>query len=110
MNANLKSPNIITLQICLQNSAYKREIRISARDQQWIDFSLLKSTHDILSKSESPVLKSNYSDSFVLSSTLIYKYRLQWNSVQRWHQTLTIQNMFNSYPYSFRLINFEKYL
>ena len=74
------------------------------RDQQRIAFSLLISTHAILSITESTVLKFNYSDSFVLSSTLIYKYRLQWAWVQRWHQTYNIRNMFDSYAYSFRFI------
>ena len=37
-------------------------------------FSLLISTHVILSMSESTILKFNYSDSFVLTTTLIYKY------------------------------------
>ena len=82
------------------------------RDQQWIDFSLIISTHEILRMSESTVLKFNYSDSFVLSTTLIYKYRLQWVWVQSWHQTHTrhIRNMFDSYAYLFRFINLEKYL
>ena len=59
-------------------------------------FSLFISTYEILTKSESTVLKFNYSDSFVLSSTLIYKYRLQWVWVQRWYQTLTIRNIIDS--------------
>ena len=37
--------------------------------------------------SESTILKINYSDSIVLSSTLNYKYSLQWAWVQRWHKT-----------------------
>ena len=47
------------------------------RDQQWILFSLLISTHEIFSMSESIVLKFNYSDSIVLSTTFFYKHRLQ---------------------------------
>ena len=58
--------------------------------------------------SESTVLKFNNSDSFVLSTTLIYKYRLQWVWVQRWHQTHNIRNVFDSYVYSFRFISLEK--
>ena len=43
-----------------------------------IDFPLLISTHEILNISESTVLKFNHSDSFVYSTTLIYKYTLKW--------------------------------
>ena len=84
--------------------------RLRNRDQQWIAFSLLVSSHEILSMIESTALKSNYSDSFVLKSTLIYKYRLQWVWVKRWHQTHYISNMFDLYVYSFRFIHLEKYL
>ena len=46
-------------------------------DQQRIVFILLLiSTHVILSMSESTVLKFNYSDTFVLSSTLLFKYQI----------------------------------
>ena len=58
---------------------------IHTRDQQWIAFLLLISTHEILSIYESTVLKYNYYDPFVLTTTLIYKYRLQWAWVQHWH-------------------------
>ena len=34
-------------------------------------------THEILNKNESTILKCNCSDSFVLTTTLISKYRLQ---------------------------------
>ena len=44
--------------------------------------------------------KFYYSDSFVISSTSIYKHRLQWVWVQRWHQAHNIRNMFDSYAYS----------
>ena len=68
--------------------------------QQWIVFSLLIRTHVILSMSESIVLKFNYSDSFLLTSTaLIYKYSLKRVSVQHWHQTHNIRNMFDSHAY-----------
>ena len=74
------------------------------RDQQWIVFSLLISTHEMLSMSKSTVSKFNYSDSFVLTTILIYNYRLQWVWLQRWHQTHNIRSMFNSYAYLFRFI------
>ena len=45
-----------------------------------------------------------------LGSTLIYKSRLQQALVQRWHQTHNNRNMFDSYEYSFRFIDLEKYL
>ena len=73
-------------------------------------FSLLISTHVILSISESTVLKFNYSDSFTRTTTLIYKYSVQWVWVERWHQTYNLRNMFDSYAYSFGFINLEKYL
>ena len=57
---------------------------------------------------KSTALKFKYADLFVLSSTLIYKYRLQWVWVQRWHQTHNIPNMFDSYPYTYRFINLKK--
>ena len=59
--------------------------------------------------SESTKLKFNYSHSFVLTTTLIYKYSLQWVWVQCWHQTHNIRNVFDSNAYSFRLINLEKH-
>ena len=34
---------------------------------------------------------NNYSDPFVLTTTLICKYRLQWVCVKRWHYTHTIK-------------------
>ena len=34
-------------------------------------------------------------DSFVVTTTLIYKYRLQWIWVERWYQTHHIRNMFD---------------
>ena len=40
-------------------------------------FLLIVSTHEILSMSGSTVLKFNYSDSFVPTTTWIYKYKLQ---------------------------------
>ena len=57
-------------------------------------------------------MKFNYCDSFVLKSTLIYMYRLQWVWVQPWHQTHNIRNMLDSYVYSLRFIDLdlEKYL
>ena len=63
------------------------DIQIHRREQQWIVFSLLISTHEILSISESAVMKFNYFDSFIHTTTLIYKYRLPCVWVQRWHQT-----------------------
>ena len=86
----------------------KHSMQHTYRDQQWIVFSLLISTRVILSMSDPTVLKFNYSDSFELSSTLIYKNRLQWVWVQRWHHN--IKNLFDSYVYSFRFIHLEKYL
>ena len=78
------------------------------RDQQWTVFSQPISNHVILSMSESTVLKFNYSDSFIFKSTKIYKYRLQWVWVERWHQTHNIRNIFDSYVYPFRLIDIRK--
>ena len=73
------------------------------RDLQWIAISLYISTHEILNISKSTRLKFNYvlCDSAVLTTTLIYKYRLQWVCVQHSHQTHTIRNMFDSYACSF---------
>ena len=51
-------------------------------------FSLLISTHEILSMNDPTVLKFNYS--FALTTTLIYKYRLQWVWAQCWYQTHNI--------------------
>ena len=55
-------------------SIYVPSFVIHTRDQQWIGFSLLVSIHEILNTSESTILKFNYSDPFVLYTTLIYKY------------------------------------
>ena len=60
-------------------------------------FFLLISTHEILSVNESTVLKFNYSDSFVFTTTLIYKYKLQWVWVQHWHQTHNVRNIFDKF-------------
>ena len=53
---------------------------------------------------------TTYSDSIVLTTTLIYKYRLQWVCLQRWHQTHTIQNMFDSISLLIKIHNFRKIL
>ena len=82
---------------------------VSNRDQQWIDFSLFINNHIILSMNKSIVLKFNYSDSFLLTTTLIYKYSLQWVWIQHWEQTHNIRNIFDSYTYSFRFKNLENY-
>ena len=57
-----------------------------------IVFWLLIRTHKILSMKKSTVLKFNYSDSFVLITTLIYKYRLQWAWVQRYKFRKILRN------------------
>ena len=88
-------------------------LRSSTSSLQERKVKVLISAHEILSMSESTVLKFNwFSDSFLLNSTLIYtrKYRLQWVWVQCWHQTYNIRNMFDSYGYSFRSLDLEKYV
>ena len=50
-----------------------RSIHMHIQYQQRIVLSLLISTHKILNTNESTTLKFNYSDLFVLSTTLIYK-------------------------------------
>ena len=100
---------VIFINICIGFTKickiYSGKSNIHIRDPQLIVFSLLITTHEILSISESTVLKFHYSDSFVLTTTLIYKYVLQWVWVQRRHQTHNIRNIFDSYAYSFRFIN-----
>ena len=57
--------------------------------------------------SESIILKFNCSDSFIVTTTMIYKYRLHWVCVHCWHQTHTIRNMFD--PFRKILINDSSY-
>ena len=74
--------------------------RIPDQRQQWNIFSLLISIHEILDTCESTILKFNYFDSFVLTTTLIYKYRMQWVRAQRLHRTHTIRNFSKNYNFS----------
>ena len=65
-------------------------------------------THEILNISESTILNfKSLPDSFILTITLIYKYRLKWICVQPWHHTPITWKVFDTY--SFRFINLEKY-
>ena len=47
------------------------------------------------------ILKA-YSDTFVLTTTFIYKYRLEWVCLQRWYQTYTIRKYLTRKLHSFR--------
>ena len=84
----------------------RRNARVGIKAQQCIAFLLIISIHEILSTSALTVLKFNYSDSFVLTTTLIYTVQV----AKSINTTLTSNSYHSKYVwFIWLLIQFHKF-